>query len=437
MKVSRYRWFVFAVFFLFMLLHQADKLLIGPLTTPIMEEFGIDEAQMGLVSSGAVAVGAILYPLWGYLYDRYARARLLAAAAFIWGATTWLSAVVRTFPAFLVTRASTGIDDSSYPGLYNLVADYFEPSIRSKVNGLLQIAMPLGYLAGMLLAMVLGGVIGWRAVFYVTGSLGLLVAAAVFFGVREPKRGAAEPELRSLKQMADYRFDWKVARRLLGNRTLLLVIANGFFGQFPWQVITFWFFRYLETERGYDSGEVLITMVLAVLVMAAGYPVGGALGDYFFKRSQRGRLLVSAVGVIAGAVLLAITLNLPASDKLAFGVLMCLTALFMPFAAPNVTSTVFDVTLPEVRSTAHAVENFGELIGASTAPLLAGLIAVRASLGQAILWICVSAWAICAVFLLAAAIRAPRDISTLRKQLQARAELERGRAGAVGALAVE
>ena len=44
-KPSNYRWFVVAVFFFFMLLHQADKLLIGPLTTPIMKEFGIDEVQ--------------------------------------------------------------------------------------------------------------------------------------------------------------------------------------------------------------------------------------------------------------------------------------------------------------------------------------------------------------------------------------------------------
>lgn len=428
MKPSRYRWFVFAIFFLFMLLHQADKLLIGPLTTPIMEEFGIDEAQMGLVSSGAIAVGAILYPVWGYLYDRFARARLLALAAFIWGSTTWLSAVVRAFPAFLVTRASTGIDDSSYPGLYNLVADYFEPAVRSKVNGLLEVAMPMGYLIGMLLAMMLGGAIGWRGVFYITGSLGIVVAVAIFLGVREPKRGASEPELRAAKELRDYRFDWQVARRLVRNRTLLLIIGNGFFGQFPWQVITFWFFRYLETERGYTSTEVLITMVLAVLVLAAGYPVGGILGDWAFKRSLRGRLLVSAVGVIAGAVLLTATLSLPVAAKVPFALLMCLTALFMPFAAPNVVATVFDITLPEVRSTAHAVENFGELIGSSAAPLLAGIIAVRSSLGQAILWMCLSAWVVCFIFLLLAALAAPRDIRTLRKQLQARAELEQARA---------
>ena len=59
-----------------MLLHQTDKLLIGPLTTDIMREFNLNRAQMGFVTTGALLVGAVFYPLWGYLYDRYARAKL-------------------------------------------------------------------------------------------------------------------------------------------------------------------------------------------------------------------------------------------------------------------------------------------------------------------------------------------------------------------------
>ena len=149
------RWSVVGILFAFMLLHQSDKLLIGPLTTPIMETFGIDEAQMGAVFTGAVLVGGILYPVWGYLYDRFARAKLLALASFIWGCTTWLSAIVPTYPAFLATRASTGIDDSAYPGLYSLVSDYFGPNMRGRVYGILQLAQPLGYLLGMILALSL------------------------------------------------------------------------------------------------------------------------------------------------------------------------------------------------------------------------------------------------------------------------------------------
>lgn len=427
MPSTKHRWFVFAAMFAFILLHQADKLLIGPLTTPIMEEFGINEAQMGLVFSGAIVVGAIFYPLWGYLYDRFARAKLLSLAALIWGATTGLSAVMRSFPAFLAARASTGIDDSSYPGLYSLIADYFPPKMRGRVNGLLQVAMPLGYLAGMVLALLMAGAIGWRGVFYITGSLGIVLAAAIFFGVKEPRRGASEPELQGLAQMSDYRFDWRIARRLLRNRSLLLLIGNGFFGVFPWQVITFWFFRYLETERGYDSNQVLFTMVLAVLVLAGGYPLGGALGDWAFRRNPRGRMLVSAAGAILGALLLVVTLNVPDSQAALFAVLLCLTALFMPFASPNVTSTVYDVTLPEVRGTAYALLSFFEQIGSSTAPALAGVIAVRLSLGNAILYICTSAWVICFIFLLLTAHFVPQDIAALRQQLEQRAEFERER----------
>jgi hypothetical protein len=36
-------------------------------------------------------VGGILYPVSGYLYERYARPKLLALVSFIWGLTTWLS----------------------------------------------------------------------------------------------------------------------------------------------------------------------------------------------------------------------------------------------------------------------------------------------------------------------------------------------------------
>ena len=119
--------FVVVVFFLFVLLHQTDKLLIGSLQLPVSKTFGLNDLQWGFVNTGALIVGTIFYPIWGYLYDRYARAKLLALASLIWGATTWLSSIVRTYPSFLLSRSSTGIDNSAYPGVYSLVGDYFAP----------------------------------------------------------------------------------------------------------------------------------------------------------------------------------------------------------------------------------------------------------------------------------------------------------------------
>ena len=425
-KPNNYRWFVVAVFFIFMLLHQADKLLIGPLTTPIMEEFGIDEVQMGAVFTGALLVGAILYPIWGYLYDRFARAKLLALASFIWGSTTWLSAIAPTFPVFLASRASTGIDDSSYPGLYSLISDYFGPAVRGKVYGLIQIAQPMGYMLGLLVATFLGSNMGWRGVYYLTGSLGIFLAIVIFFSIKEMPRGKSEPELADLEQISTYRFDMKIAKNLFQKRSLLLLFAQGFVGIFPWNIITYWFFRYLETERNYSSEEVFMTMAPAILVLSSGYFIGGTIGDYLFKRTMRGRMITALIGVLSGAIMLSITLNVPVGDQTLFMILLMGTAIFIPFASPNVISTVYDITLPEVRSTALAVQYFMENGGAAIAPLLAGIVAKNASLHTAILMICVTAWIMGAIILAFTAYLVPKDIQTLRGQMRERAELEKG-----------
>ncbi len=420
-----YRWFVVGVFFVFMLLHQADKLLIGPLTTPIMAYFKINRTQMGLVNTGALIIGALAYPLWGYLYDRFSRAKLLALASFLWGSSTWLSAIAPTFPTFLVTRASTGIDDSSYPGLYSLVSDYFSPSARGKIFGLLELSQPIGYLLGMVLGLFLGGAVGWRGVFYITGSLGVVMAAVIFFGVREAPRGQSEPEMEGLEETGQYRFTLKAAKDLFKKPTLVILFIQGFFGVFPWTVITFWIFNYLETERGYSESEVFLTMVVAVLVLAAGYPLGGALGDWAFKRSPRGRAIVAGTAVLMGAILFTITLNVPVEARGLFLVMLSLTAIFIPMAAPNVVSTVHDVTLPEVRSSALSIQYLIESSGAAFAPTLAGLIADHYNLKTAFLIICVFTWLICGVFYLAVALVIPRDVAKLRGEMRARAEQER------------
>jgi MFS family permease len=428
-KSPRYRWFVVLIFFFFMLLHQSDKLLIGPLTPAIIEEFNITKTQMGAVLTGALLVGTVLYPLWGYLYDRFARSRLLALASFLWGATTWLSAIVRTYPGFLMTRASTGIDDSSYPGLYSLIADYFGPSMRGKVYGILQLTQPIGYLVGMILALMLAPTLGWRNVFYITGALGLVLSVLIFFGVKEIPRGQAEPELQNL-EISQYRFNWQEAKEVFKKKTMWFVFLQGFAGVFPWNVITYWFFTYLAEERGYDEGSILFTMAPIILVLAGSYFLGGFLGDWAFKRTLKGRIIVSSIGVLMGAVFLYFAINTPIEARSTFFILMILTAVFMPLSSPNVIATVYDVTMPEVRSTAQATEYFIENAGAAFAPLLAGIIADASNLQTSILVICITAWILCFFFYLGALFFIEGDIHSLRRQMAERAAFERARQAA-------
>jgi MFS family permease len=421
MMKPRYRWYVAFVFFLFLLLHQADKLLIGPLTTDIMVEFQINEAQMGAVSSLAIIVASVLYPLWGYLYDRYARSKLLALASFIWGATTWLNALAPTFPAFMVTRSTTGIDDSSYPGLYSLLADYFSPALRGKVYGLMQMSGPLGFAVGTVLATMLGQALGWRRVFFITGSLGIVIAALIFFTVRERARGSAEPELLGKTEITTYRIDREAVKALLHNRSLLLLMAQGFFGVFAWNVLIFWFFRYLEVERGFTAGQTMVTMLAAIAALAVGYIIGGTLSDIAFRRTPRGRALVGGVGALLAGLLLYATMRVPPGNPLLFTVLLICAGLMLSITPPNAMATVHDIVLPETRGTAQAVRKLVEDGGAAVAPWLAGVIAVRSSLQVAITTVSVSTLVMCALLFGVIALFLPADVEALREKMRARA----------------
>ena len=421
---SRYRWFVVGVFFFFMLLHQTDKLMIGSMQVQITDDFGISNTQWGLVNSGALIVATVLYPIWGYLYDRYARAKLLSLASFIWGATTWMNALARNFGVFLATRASTGIDDSSYPGLFTLVADYFGPNLRGKVYGLLQLAQPIGYLLGMILALMVAPLIGgWRSVFFITGGLGLVLAIFIYFGVKDMPRGRAEPEFEQMAEMQTFKFSWEEAKQIFRKRTMWFVFAQGFAGVFPWNVITYFFFAYLERERGYDANSILFTMAPVILILASGYFIGGALGDFAFKRTKKGRIMVASAGVLLGAIFIYFALNTPIEARTQFFVLMCLTAIFMPLSSANVIATVYDVTVPEVRSTAQATEYFIENAGAAFAPILTGLIADAIDLKTAILLICMVAWGLCFLFYLGALFTIDKDTTDLRNQMAERAKV--------------
>jgi len=425
-KNSNYRWFVVIIFFFFMLLHQTDKLMIGSLQLPITETFGIGIREWGRINSVALIVATILYPIWGYLYDHYTRAKLLSLASLIWGVTTMFSAWVRTYPQFLVTRASTGVDDSSYPGLYTLVADYFSPEMRGKVYGFLQLAQPIGYLLGTILALMVAPMIGgWRSIFYITGSLGIVIALFIYFGVKDLPRGKAEPEFEGMeaKQIEHFHFSWQEARDIFKKKTMWFIFAQGFAGNFPWNVIVYFFFGYLMTERGYDNNSVLLTMAPVILILAAGYFVGGYLGDMLFKRTRKGRLIVSSLGVLMGAIFLYFAISTPVEDRTQFFILMCLTAIFMPLSSPNVIATVYDVTVPEVRSTAQSVEYFVENTGAALAPFIAGELAASSlGLTNTILTLCIGAWFLCFLFYIGAFFTIEKDTSDLRNQMAERAK---------------
>ena len=85
-------------------------------------------------------------------------------------------------------------------------------------------------------------------------------------------------------------------------------------------------------------------------------------------------------------------------------------------------ATVYDVTVPEVRSTAQASEYFIENTGAAFAPAITGILAEAIGLPDAILILCLTAWILCFILYTGVLFFIDGDIKTLRSQMAARAE---------------
>jgi len=413
--------------FVFRSLHTADVFLISVVLPQILEEFNITYTVAGLVFTATFFMAVALYPVWGYLYDKYSRKTLISLSGIIWGVTTWLNAIPRTFLGFFATRTLTGIDDTPPSGMNSLVSDYFPPKSRGKPLGLISATGAFGALIGTVLGVVIGYAMGWRFLFYITGGVGILMALLVYFTVRDIPRGSSEPELAGLKlKDTIYRINLKEYFSLVKRKSLLFLNLQGFFGVFPWQVLQAWIFTYMVKERGFDEGTSMIVMLAWLLSMVAGNLVGGTLGDMFFKRDMRGRAILGAVDVFLSAIAIYFTIMWPKGDILGFTLVGSITSFILPMAGPNVSAAVTDVAEPEARSSADALLRMFEYGGSSAAPLISGYIADMYGLGSGILYISVATWLICGMLFIILAFVIPKDILELRRKMAERAEKLRG-----------
>lgn len=418
-RIPREAWYAVFVFFLFMVLHNSDKFLISPLLTSIRDEFTLTYTQLGAIQTGAAIVAVLFMPLWGYLFDKYARPPLAALASAIWGGTTVLSTFSTNYVELAFTRALTGIDNESYSGIYSFIGDNFPPEKRSTALGVLNTSSALGALIGTLVGTIMGSAFGWRNAFLVTGVPGLLLAVLIVTTLKDKPRGSTEPELIDVKDRLKDTFRKESLIEVLKRKTMLFLFVQGFFGVFPWQIITYWFFTYMTDVRGFDPDSQLLIMLIALLTMVAGNVFSGVVSDWAFKKTLRGRAVFAGVSVAIGLVFFDLTVLTRGGVEL-FIILGALTGFFIPMAGPAVSASLQDIALPEVRSTTQSVQVFVENAGSAFAPLITGYLADAVGLEWGMVMIITITWTICAIMLTSASLTLPEDIKWKRAKLTER-----------------
>jgi len=170
------------------------------------------------------------------------------------------------------------------------------------------------------------------------------------------------------------------------------------------------------------------TLVFAGIVLGTAFSniIGGFLGDWAEQKSPKyGRTIIGQVSIISGIPLTYILFT-RTDDWGVFGImaLAFFTALLISWPGKGAKEPMMQgVVPPELRGTAFSITTFIESGFAAIAGVIAGSLADRIGLTEALVWTVPFPWIICAALFSLFYLTYPKDAEKLRAQMADRARM--------------
>lgn len=300
---GNYRWIIIALAFLITMVNYMDRTALSYAIGPIKAEFDITNSQFGNVAS-AFAVGYMIMTTGGgMMVDRWGAHRVWAGAALLWSMVTALLGLAANFPVLFAFRAFLGLAEGPhFPALTRVVADWLPANERARATAIGLAAVPFASVVGAPLITNLIATFGWKLMFAILGSLGILWAFvwyalyrdypenSKFVGDEElmhirgsatPDRSKTNAEIRSHEQThgtTTWRF-------MLLNPSLM---ANNYaFFAFGYTLFfaTNWLPGFFEQQFSLKLKEIGIFLIAPWLTAAILLALAGFLSDWLWQKT--------------------------------------------------------------------------------------------------------------------------------------------------------
>lgn len=354
----------------------ADRMVLSVLFPNIKAEFGLSDAELGLLGGFSFA---LFYATLGIpiarLADRYSRKIIIVVSLIIFSLMTALSGWAAGLVSLFIFRIGVGIGEAGVnPASHSIIADYFPTHRRAFAMAILM----LGANAGMILGFVAGGVVaeyyGWRVALMSVGFPGLLLAVVFVRLFREPPRGGFDNNRKPnvspeppppIRKTAQYLWSNRALRHLLLGSVVIGMLANGLMQWMP----TF-FMR--NHEMAQSQVGVLMALFFGALG-ATGALVSGKLADRFSSKGFE-----YGMWMVAGAMALAIPFWMVAFlvDNLGLALALFIIPAFTGNCYLGPSLALIQTLSPvPMRAVASAITMFClNLIGMGLGPLIVGLL---------------------------------------------------------------
>ena len=310
-RAGRGAWVALIMLCFVYVLNFLDRQLLSILSKPIQDELHITDGQLGLLGGlyFAAFYCTISLPI-AWLADRHNRVRIVALACTLWSAATVACGLARTYPELAVARMTVGVGEAGgVPPSYSIIADYFPAHRRGMAYGVYNLGPPIGQALGVAFGASVAAAYSWRDAFVVLGVIGVAAGVAVFFLVREPKRGGmetvvvAEPVVAPAVAVERPRF-WKTFGMFLSRPVLLLTALAAAATQFITYAVLNFTTLFLMREKGMTLEQVALWYAILIgLGIGAGVFVSGWLLDRWAPKTQRAYALLPAIALTFAAPL--------------------------------------------------------------------------------------------------------------------------------------
>jgi sugar phosphate permease len=387
----------------FLYLHRYSWGVIKP---ELKMEFGLTDTQLGWLDSVFNGAYALCQVPTGLLGDLLGPGIVLPVMIAAWSGLAAAPVAGVGFWSFAGLRAVFGVAQAGcYPNLGKVTRNWFPPSIRTVLQGL--VASFSGRSGGACASIIVGTVLlgwlgyGWRAALCWIAVAG--VAFAIVFRwlfrdspaqhpwTNEAERrliGAAEPS--GATPRSKPRFDLSPAS-LVSFSFLLLAMFSSAFADI---LYVYWIPLFLEEAKGLDKIEMGIFASLPLWTSAVGGVVGGILNDVLIRlRGRRfARSAVGFTGKLMAAVLVVATFAV--DDGRWIMVVLAGAKFFTDWCQPTMWGTCTDIGGSATGRAFGTVNMFGSFGAFAAGPVLGS---IKESFGWGVLF-----WTIAGTYLLSA-----------------------------------
>lgn len=354
--LAKHAWLVVALLVPVALLNYLDRQMLAAMKFSVMQDIpdiGL-EANWGKVLALFKWVYAFLSPIGGYIADRYSRRHVIVGSLFVWSVVTWATGHVTTYEQLLTVRALMGVSEAFYiPAALALIADYHTGPTRSRAIGAHQMGIYVGVIVGGFSGYVADSPnLGWRWAFSACGLVGVLYALPLFWLIRNPVRQTSGDNLTAPTPQG-------ALRELLTNGSFILLVLYFTLPALAGWVVRDWMPAILKSEFNIGQGKAGVSATLFWQCAAIfGAVLGGWLADRWMRRSGRGRIYVSAIGM--GLIIPAMFGVGYAPQTGALWVAIAFLLLFglgWGFFDCNNMPILCQIARPELRSTGYGIMN--------------------------------------------------------------------------------